>query len=127
MHADTRRTIAATALSLITFLPTARAADPWSADDKQRLAIYMTLLTIDYGQTRYIAAHPDEFYETNPLLGRHPTKDEVDRYFVASALVHTAVAHFLPADNRQLFQRFFIGYQAAFVGHNYSIGIKVDF
>jgi hypothetical protein len=89
-------------------------------------AAYLTLLAIDWSQTRYIAKNPDRFREINPLLGEHPSLGKVNNYFVASALVNIAAVHYLPERYRKPFQYLTIGFEATTVAHNYSIGIKLD-
>ena len=76
---------------------TAQAADPWTRQDVALQATYATLHVLDWGQTRYIADHPREHYERNPILGRHPSRGRVDAYFATTLALHTLVTHLLPA------------------------------
>lgn len=87
----------------------------------------MVLHVTDYAQTRHIAANPELWHEQNSILGLHPTPGNVDRYFLATALIHGAVAYYLPAKWRKNFQQGTIAIEASAVAHNYSIGISAKF
>lgn len=108
------------------FSPTA-FADDWSSADTAREAVYLTLHTIDWGQTRYAAKHPDRFHEINPLIGEHPSINHVNKYMVTSALLHVTVANVLPPPWRERFQYVTIGIKASLVAYNFSAGVRLDF
>lgn len=118
--------VVAVVLSLLVAGP-ARAADAWSRQDVALQATYAVLHVVDWGQTRYIAGHPEEFYEHNPILGRHPSEGEVNAYFAGTLVAHTLVTHFLPAKYRPWWQGVTIAVEGAAVGWNFNAGIKVDF
>jgi hypothetical protein len=108
------------------FLSIARAADPWTKGDLIREGVLIGLKAVDYGQTRSISKDP-AYYEINPLIGRDPSTGDVNRYFLASTVGHVLVAHFLPGKWRRIWQYVWITGQAATVGRNYSIGLRIDF
>ena len=85
------------------------------------------LTIVDWAQTRYIAKHPGRYYETNPLLGRHPSVSRVDNYFAACWVADQIIVWVLPLIWSRLYltSRFMVGYNA--VTNNAEIGIKVDF
>lgn len=58
---------------------------PYSAE--VLVALYIVLLVIDWRQTLTIARNPERWYETNPILGRHPSVLRVNVWF---AIVLTA-------------------------------------
>lgn len=111
---------------LLTGVQTSDAGEPWSEQDIQLEAAYLMLHAVDWGQTRTIATS-DEFWETNPILGSHPTVAEVNRYFVATALLHVAITDSLHPRYRPLWQKFTIGVEAGYVGHNINLGITLEF
>ncbi|MFZ2540349.1 MAG: hypothetical protein WAW75_01095 [Gallionella sp.] len=106
---------------------TSAFADEWTSADSKREAVYLTLHTLDWAQTRNIARNPDKWHEQNNILGKHPSVPQVDRYFIATAALQFAVAYYLPAEYRKAFQYLSIGHDAGFVAHNFSIGIGVRF
>jgi hypothetical protein len=100
----------------------------------------ISLQVADWGQTRAIAnGYTSEYtdgngikktrayYETNILLGKHPSTGRVDTYFAASIVGHTAVAYLLPQPYRRIWQSLFVIVEAHFVIRNDSIGLKIDF
>ena len=102
-------------------------ADEWTAADTGREAVYLTLHSIDWAQTRNIARNPDKWYEQNSYLGKHPSVAQVDRYFIAAGAIQFAVAYYLPAEYRKAFQYVTIGVEGGAVVHNFSLGIEVKF
>jgi hypothetical protein len=75
---------------------------------------------VDWAQSR----NP---YETNPILGKYPSKTEVDVYFAAATLGHYLVSRALPPDYRKVWQYVWIGVQVGYVTHNYQIGLRIRF
>lgn len=114
---------------IITALAAARcwAADPWSEADIAREAAWIVSHTIDWGQTLDIAANPDRFYETNPILGDHPDRGDVNRYFIVTTAAHIAITHLLPEGWRPAWQYVTFGISAGLVWHNYRIGLRLNF
>lgn len=106
---------------------TAIAHDEWTTSDTKRQAVYLTLHTIDWAQTRYIAKNPDKWRELNPLIGEHPSVGRVDGYFATGALLHTGIAYVLPEKWRKGFQYVTIGIEAGITARNYHLGIKTSF
>lgn len=83
-----------------------------------------TLLLIDWAQTRHIA-RSSQFYETNPILGAHPSSEDVDRYFAGSLLAINGLSALLPSSQRgYLFIAVAVA-QAATVAQNQRIGIQM--
>ena len=118
-----------TLLILLLLIPTSAKSDDWSTSDTYREITFQTLNIIDWGQTRYIAEHPDRFYEKNIdwAIGKHPTVNQVDNYMAASAVLHFAVSYFLPSGWRDAFQYITIADKLNATVNNASIGIKVSF
>ena len=114
-------------LALLLVSTSAQAADEWTTADTKREAVYLTLHTLDYAQTRNIARNPDNWHEQNAILGKHPSVSQVDRYFIATGALQCAVAYYLPAEYRKAFQYVTIGIEGGAVVHNFSIGIGVNF
>jgi hypothetical protein len=115
-------------LALIVFTPTkSLATDKWSTQDKTLQATYLTLKFIDWRQTRTIAKNPDDYYEMNPILGKHPSTTEVDIFFASTAILHSIVTHYLPSKYRPWWQGITITVSGACVINNFAVGIKMDF
>lgn len=105
------------------------ARDEWSQSDTYREVAFQTLNIIDWGQTRYIAEHPNQFHEqeSQQFIGQHPTTGRVDAYMAETAALHFVVSYFLPSDCRTAFQYITIGGKLNATIGNASIGIKISF
>lgn len=118
-------------------------ADEWTSADTYRESTYLVLHTLDWRQTQYIAKHPEKLVEFNPVIGTHPSDSEVNRYFIATGLLHVAASYYLPKVGRILpeilqrtlyvdhwrkaFQYVSISVQSGVVHSNYLAGIKIIF
>jgi len=100
-------------------------AGDWSHGDTVREGVFLGTLLVDWAQTRQIQAHPDRWHEVNPLIGGQP--GQVNRYFIAGALVHMGVAYLLPPKARKVFQYVTIGMEGGCIAQNYSIGVRFSF
>lgn len=84
-------------------------------------------MAIDWGQTREIVRRHGDYHERNPLLAKHPTMGEVNRYF-GLAMAGTAAACFmLPAAWRQPLLGGIFVLESVTVLHNRSIGLRFSF
>lgn len=120
-------------------LATVTQADHWTKADTYRELVGQGLILVDWGQTLDISRSCNsdgEFYEKNSILGRCPSRGEVNRYFAASMLIHGGISYLLPTKGkllgnevnpRALWQYVTIGYQANTVYNNYRIGVRIDF
>lgn len=85
------------------------------------------LLLADWHQTRYIAGHPEQFYERNPILGKHPSKGKVDTYFVAALAIVNVADYVIDEKYRK---NMWIGItlvEGTVVANNMAIGVKFNF
>ena len=101
-------------------------ADDWTSKDTAYQAAFLTLHAADYLQTKEIIRNP-KFYERNLILGRDPSHNQVDAYFLGTALAHTAIACILPKRYRRVWQCIFIGLEAGCVAHNLNAGVRIRF
>ena len=94
------------------------------------------LLGVDWAQTRYTAAHPQSFSETNAILGVHPSLGAVNTYFGAVIPLFWLTAWALPPKEDHGYKRFInreyfsisIGLmELGYVGHNARIGVGMRF
>lgn len=115
---------------LFLFVRPSLAADPWTKAQIGQQVAFTVLLAADWSQTRSETDLPPEqrqFYETNPILGRYPSTDEVDTYFAAVAVGHALVSHALPSKWRNVWQYVWIARESYSVVNNYRIGVELDF
>lgn len=105
----------------------ALAGDPWNAAEKDLGISLATAYVLDWGQTRYIAKHPEKFREGNPVLGPHPSLSRVDNYFIAMGLVGYWIADALPRRYRKLLLYSALTVENGCVRHNQLVGVKLAF
>jgi hypothetical protein len=85
-------------------------------------------LVADWGQTRYIASHPQQYREAvNPILGEHPSIHRVDAWFLGSLAVNNGIMLALPKKYRPYYAGTVTAVETYFVVSNNRIGIKIDF
>jgi hypothetical protein len=101
----------------------------WRTIDTYHELAFQTLNIIDWGQTRFIAKHPDQFFEHDyyGLIGSNPTTGRIDAYMAESAMIHFVVSYNLPSSWRSVFQYVTIGCKLNTDIRNSSVGIKVSF
>ena len=127
---------------LLLLLLSGCASSEWTRGDTYRQTAIIALQGIDWSQTRRIATEQDPQYvdlgggasvsyaqpryrhvETNPILGDHPTRGQVDAYFAASIAGNALVSFLLPPKYRAPWQYLSIGFQGAYVVVNFGQGI----
>src|SRR5258705_11699767 len=89
---------------LFFFFPSLCFAGDWGGTDTAYQAAYTTLLAADCAQTRWGASHQGRFEESNPLLGKHPSKGKINNICIATGLGHFGVSYILPLGARRLWQ-----------------------
>jgi len=115
-------------IAALIFPSFAKASD-WSDADTVREAVYLAVLAIDYGQTRNIAHHPENWQEITAdwAITSHPSAHQVDNYFALLAITQVTIAYLIPAEYRKKFQYINIVCEARAVHSNFSLGIGVEF
>lgn len=103
------------------------ALDEWSKTDIALQAVYTTLHVIDWGQTLSATNNPDKYHETNVILGKYPSRANINYYMGTTLLLHTAATALMPEKYRVWFQAITIGVEGFSVITNYNIGIKASF
>jgi len=98
----------------------------------------LLLHVVDWGQTLWIADPKNGRTETNLILGEHPSRGEVNQYFLLSGIAHVAIANWLPTKTelfgitmnpRRIWQATRIGIEIDVVNGNRKAhgGFKFDF
>lgn len=86
-----------------------------------------TLLLVDMLQTLDIAENPDKYYETNPILGKHPSKEEVYTYFASALVLNYLACKYLPDPWWKVQQGVVMAIQVGVIANNVSLGIGFSF
>lgn len=106
----------------------AHAADRWDKNDIALEVTWEILHAIDWGTTLDITRRSDEgYYESNPILGRHPSSGEVNEYMGAWAILHPVITHYLPGKYRPYWQIITIGVSGGAAASNINLGLNIRF
>ncbi|MFM1991288.1 MAG: hypothetical protein RJA99_4245 [Pseudomonadota bacterium] len=122
MQAAVRYLIGAAVAALL--VSGARAQD-WTATDRALLGAALVLHAADWSQTLRIIDTPG-MYETNPVLGRHPSRGDVNAWFFGVGLTVSLLAYALPDYRRQILGTW-VTVGLFYVAHNAGIGVRIGF
>ncbi len=99
----------------------------WTPTQKILWGTYTASWLVDFGQTRYIAEHPDTYREDTSswIIGEHPSVGKVNNYFLGQY-----VLNYLISDRLDKSRGWYVGlltaiHTEAAIG-NVGIGIKID-
>lgn len=88
-------------LIFLILLPSSLSAfDKWDEVDITMETAFIGLLAYDTLQTLDIKNH-NGMYETNIILGEHPSDSKIIIYSISSAVLQFGIAHILPSDWRK--------------------------
>lgn len=110
---------------------------PFKTTDYLFGATILTTSVLDWGTTYNLSKRYDEgYWEKNPIMGKHPSSQRVNNYFMiaipAKLLIYYALPK--PADkgvyklfNRYTFAACMIAANSYWVYNNYNIGLKWEY
>ena len=113
----------------------------WKPRDTYLQTTFIAITAIDWMQTRSAARNDwiidnNRQYETNPFLGKYPSRSRVDTMIGLGILGHTLVAMILPSKfeilnmtihPRTIWQSFFIAVEITAVSNNHYMGVRIEF
>ena len=99
----------------------------WSKQDVALETTWQVIHVLDWGTTLDSASQPDQYYEINPILGKHPSRGKVNAYMTAGALFHFGMTHALPPSCRPYWHGITIAVSSTCVINNFSVGLNVRF
>ena len=111
-------------LSLILFSSTA-ISEELSKVEKVGELSFQVVNFIDMMQTLEIVQHGDLYYETNPILGKHPQQHEVITYFMLRGSFHYQITKWLPEKFRIPWLTITVLPQIPLIEHNHNLGIRI--
>lgn len=97
----------------------------WTKENTAWETAFIATHLIDWGQTLDIIESP-KFQESNPFLGRNPTRGEVNRYFILMGVSHYLISRHL-TEYRSVWQKTTFFYELNVINRNAKIGIKINF
>ena len=111
---------------ILCLLPLSAQAD-WDRVDYLLGTTAVAALVVDWGQTRYIAKHPEAYREMNIFLGEHPSVGRVNTYFTGVIIGTVVLANWLTPANRKVFLGTITGVELLVTNHNRGLGVKIAF
>jgi len=101
------------------------AGDLSPIEQKREWLVYTTL-ALDAAQTLDIKNHPN-LYETNPLLGRHPSDTKIVAYFIGAGFGHNAITKKLPTEYRAAWQYGWAALEIGTIIRNRKLNLRFNF
>lgn len=103
----------------------AESGAEWTGTDTALELGWQALHFADWMQTLEIARKPEEYFERNVFLGRHPSTGEVNAYMASTAVLHLLVSAWLDKPYRTAWQGITIVEVGIAVWNNHDIGLSV--
>ena len=110
---------------LILTLSTSTISKELTKSQKVGELAFQTVNFIDMMQTLEIVQHDDLYYETNPILGKHPRQNEVITYFMIRGAMHYHTTKWLPKKFRPVWLTITFLPQIPLIEHNHNLGIRI--
>lgn len=104
--------------------------DEWTAADSALQTTFVVLALVDWKQTREFSGNPQKYpdmYETNPVLGPHPSARKINIFMGSSIAAHTIIAVLSPKPFRTVWQSFWITVEVHCIHENYKAGVSIHF
>ena len=111
-------------MTLILWLSTANSEELSKAEKVGELS-FQVVNFIDMMQTIEIVQHSDLYYETNPILGKHPRQNEVITYFMIRGAMHYHITKWLQEKFRIPWLTITVLPQIPIIEHNHNLGIRI--
>jgi hypothetical protein len=116
------------ALLFAVFSHAAQAWDSWTPEQRRWYMASNAMLVADWAITRDMTRRYHEgYYERNIVLGRYPSRDRLDLYFVSALIGHYFIADSLSNDWRTVYLQVVTAVEAGAVANNLSIGLRLRF
>ena len=100
--------------------------EPLTTQDKHGIIVFNVLQGIDMLQTLEIANN-DDYYEKNPILGKHPSELQVVTYFISRGFAHYHATKMIPQKYRTLWHTYNIVYNYDVIRDNHELGVRIEF
>lgn len=85
----------------------------------------ISTLAMDWAQTRNLTS--DGHFEQNPIMGKYPSRNTVDAYFIISMVVHLFVNHTLDEDTGDKYNKVIKFAEGFMITHNSRLGVSMEF
>ena len=110
---------------ILILLSSTAISEELSKSEKIGELAFQTVNFIDMMQTLEIVQHSDLYYETNPILGKHPQQHEVITYFMIRGAGHYHMTKWLPKKFRPAWLTITFLPQIPIIEHTHNLGIRI--
>ena len=100
-----------------------KANDPWTSTQIVMESAFQVSLLCDWRQTSDF--HKYHIYESNGILGRHPSQAEINRWFLFCGMSHLIITNYLPSKYRVAWSSVSLAIEASVVHKNATGNIRV--
>lgn len=100
--------------------------NPWTPAEMAGEAAFLILMERDREQTLDIKNHPG-IYETNVIMGSHPSGETINTYMIGMAIGHAVLANFLPHNYRSALIAAGVALELSVTDANVGLGLKSTF
>lgn len=124
------KTLTALLLLLTSCLAHASPFEGWTDEEKAWFVASEVSQILDYQTTRNVLYQKPKwknYYEVNPLLGRHPSQGKLNIAEVATIVGDYYFSDWLSHDNRLLWLRAHTIIELGITAHNLNIGAEIRF
>jgi hypothetical protein len=80
---------------------------PWTKQEKQAAMFFLAAHTANAYTTELHQDQRSLYYESNPILGKHPSDSETNAYFSVTGLGTLLIAHLYPELRERIFWNYF--------------------
>jgi hypothetical protein len=104
--------------------------ESWTTEEKSWFAASTVAQIVDYQTTRnFLYQQPASkgYYEANPIIGPHPSPNRLAAFEIGTLIGSYLLADWLPHDYRLLYLQAHTIVEIAVVGHNLSVGARIQF
>jgi len=102
------------------------ANDQWTKADTIKEATFVGLLFMEKAQRNYANEHGG-MYVPNPFLGPNRKESDVDKFLIASAILHPVISYLLPRQYRDWWQYGTLIIEGTSIASNMSFGVGFEF
>lgn len=101
----------------------ALAVGEWTTGDTIAQSVVAAAIVADCSTTLDMSS--GRLQETNPILGKHPTKSDVYGWCAGAIVGTTAVSILLPPEWRRAWQGVILGIEIGMIQNNLRIGLRM--
>ena len=116
--------------AILLFFSVSVPAEPfegWTTEEKSWFAAAEVFHVTDYLTTRNMLYAQQGYYETNPILGAHPSPDRLNLWFAGWLIGNYFISDALSHEHRLLWLKIYTAIEVGATANNLYIGARLTF